>query len=71
MRKKLTTLRAKMGASQNGAPRQLLDEAVYREAASRAAGNGAYDSEYSGGSNPARPRDQAITLRSVNTQRGG
>jgi hypothetical protein len=70
MRRKLTTLKAKMGASQNGAPRQLLDEAVYREAAAKNAGNTqGYDSEYSGGSNPSRPRDQAISLRSINAAR--
>jgi hypothetical protein len=68
MRRKLTTLRAKMGASQNGAPRQLLDEVVYREAAAKNAGlTEGYDSEYSGGSNPSRPRDQAVSLRSRNT----
>lgn len=66
MRRKLTTLKAKMGASQNGAPRQLLDEAVYREAAAKTAHTRGYDSEYSGGSNPSRPRDQAISLRSIN-----
>lgn len=67
MRRKLTTLRAKQGHSQNGAPRQLIDEAVYREHAAVVAGGGAnrdrYDSEYSGWSNPSRPRDQAISIR--------
>ncbi len=68
MRRKLKNLKNKSGHSENGAPRQLLDEAVYREAAAKNAANtGGYDSEYSGGSNPTRPRDQAISLRSINT----
>jgi hypothetical protein len=68
MRKKLKNLKNKSGHSENGAPRQLLDEAAYREAAAKNAGlTGGYDSEYSGGSNPSRPQDQAVTLRSRNT----
>jgi hypothetical protein len=63
MRKKLTTLRAKQGHSFNGAPRQMLDEALYLERQARAAGNAPYDSEYSGWSHATRPRDQAISLR--------
>ena len=66
MRRKLKNLKNKSGHSENGAPRQLIDEAVYRE--HRAATDGAltpgrYDSEYSGWSNASRPRDQAITIR--------
>lgn len=71
MRRKLKTLKAKSGHSENGAPRQLLDEAAYREHRAALAGGGVqhrYDSEYSGWSNPSRPRDQAITLRSLNPQ---
>jgi hypothetical protein len=68
MRRKLTTLRAKQGHSQNGAPRQLIDEAAYRErrAAATVGAQPRYDSEYSGWSHASRPRDQAITLRSPN-----
>jgi hypothetical protein len=69
MRRKLKNLKNKSGHSENGAPRQLLDEAVYREHAAARAGGGAqprYDSEYSGWSNPSRPRDQAVSLRSIN-----
>lgn len=68
MRRKLKTLKAKSGHSENGAPRQLLDEAAYREHAAVIAGGRRYDSEYSGWSNPSRPRDQAVSLRSPNIQ---
>jgi hypothetical protein len=67
MRRKLKTLKAKSGHSENGAPRQLLDEAVYREHAA-VSGERRYDSRYSGWSNPSRPRDQAVSLRSPNIQ---
>lgn len=67
MRRKLKNLKNKNGHSENGAPRQMIDEAVYREHAAVAAGGGAnvdrYDSAYSGWSNPSRPRDQAISIR--------
>ena len=67
MRRKLKNLKNKSGHSENGAPKQLLDEAVYREAAAKNAGlTEGYDSEYSGGSNASRPRDQAVSLRSRN-----
>lgn len=69
MRRKLKNLKNKSGHSENGAPRQLLDEAVYREHAAAVAGGGGqtrYDSAYSGWSNPSRPRDQAVSLRSIN-----
>jgi hypothetical protein len=63
MRRKLKNLKNKSGDSQNGAPRQMLDEALYLERQARAAGNAPYDSEYSGWSHASRPRDQAISLR--------
>jgi hypothetical protein len=63
MRRKLTTLRAKGGASENGCSRQLMDEAVYREFANFVATGSVYDTEYSGWSNASRPKDQAISLR--------
>lgn len=61
MRRKLKNLKHKSGHSENGAPRQLIDEATYRER--RRVGEGHYDSEYSGWSWATRPRDQAISLR--------
>jgi len=73
MRRKLKNLKNKSGHSENGAPRQLIDEALYRE---RRAAHGSYfgdpvlsvryDPAYSGWSNPSRPRDHAISLRSIN-----
>lgn len=71
MRRKLTTLRAKQGHSENGAPKQMLDEARLRERQNNAhvhANNGTsphFDSEYSGWSHAARPRDQSVSLRAV------
>ena len=70
MRRKLKNFRNKNGHSENGAPRQLLDEAVYREHAAAVATLPAnvlfaYDSNFSGWSNPSRPRDQAISLRAT------
>jgi len=67
MRRKLKTLKAKQGASQNGAPRSLIDDCLYREhhaAVTATSHPKRYDSEYSGWSNASRPRDQAISLRS-------
>lgn len=66
MRRKLTTLRAKQGHSQNGAPRTLIDLAVYFEF-QQAHQHGVYDTEYSGWSNATRPRDQAISMRRRST----
>ena len=68
MRRKLKNLKNKSGHSENGAPRQLIDEAAYREhaAALTLGAQPRYDSEYSGWSHASRPRDQAITLRSAN-----
>lgn len=70
MRRKLKNLKNKSGHSENGAPRQLLDEAFYRErAASVTVGaQPRFDSEYSGWSHARRPRDQAISLRSPNPE---
>ncbi len=73
MRRRLTTFRAKSGYSQNGAPRQLIDEAIHREHLNNAnvvANTGGvssphYDPAYSGWSNASRPRDYAISIRSV------
>lgn len=72
MRRKLKNLKNKGGHSQNGAPRQLIDEAMYREHAAAVAGGvtSRYDSEYSGFSNGSRPRDQAISLRSFGSPTG-
>jgi hypothetical protein len=67
MRKRLKNLKNKSGHSENGAPRQLIDEAVYRSRhASRK-----FDSEYSGWSWASRPRDQAISLRRPYTGASG
>ncbi len=73
MRRKLKNLKNKSGHSQNGAPRQLIDECLYRE---RRAAVGTdqgltieakrYDPNYSGWSNASRPRDSAIYPRSIN-----
>lgn len=60
MRRKLKNLKNKSGHSENGAPRQLIDEAVYRE---RQHLTPRFDSEYSGWSHASRPRDQAISIR--------
>lgn len=68
MRRKLTTLRAKGGESQNGAPRQLIDEAVLREHLNFVNGVGEpphWDTSYSGWSNSSRPKDSSISLRTV------
>lgn len=72
MRRKLKNLKHKSGHSENGAPRQMIDEAVYREFRNNVnvftntgTDSPHYDSEYSGWSNPSRPRDQAISLRFV------
>ena len=63
MRRKLTTLRAKQGHSQNGAPRTLNELAFYYEFLAFPRASQRFDSEYSGYSNPSRPRDQAMSLR--------
>jgi len=73
MRRKLTTLKAKMGHSHNGCARALADISLYREHRNNhnvhANVGGAvsphYDTGFSGWSNASRPRDSAISLRSV------
>jgi hypothetical protein len=67
MRRKLKNLKNKGGHSENGAPRQLIDEAAYRE---RRHGAPHFDSEYGGWSWASRPRDQAISLRSMGGSTG-
>lgn len=64
MRRKLTTLRAKQGHSQNGASRTLIDWITYRERANTRfdhTHHPYWDPAYSGLSNASRPRDCAIT----------
>jgi hypothetical protein len=65
MRKRLKNLKHKSGHSENGAPRQMIDEAVYRGHRRVIAGSNPprFDSEYDGWSWATRPRDQAISLR--------
>ena len=71
MRRKLKNLKHKSGHSENGSPRQLIDETVYRShmnnvnAQTYGAVSPHWDPQYSGWSNPSRPRDHAIFLRSV------
>jgi hypothetical protein len=72
MRRKLKNLKNKNGHSENGAPRQLIDEAQYREHrnninvfANTTTDSPHYDSRYSGWSHARRPRDSAISIRSV------
>ncbi len=69
MRRKLKNLKNKNGHSENGAPRQLIDEAVYREkAAIVVVADTRYDSRYSGWSNASRPKDSAISIRRTTSQ---
>lgn len=64
MRRKLKNLKNKQGHSENGAPKQMIDEAVYRgRRRSAATGLSHFDSEYSGWSWATRPQDQAISMR--------
>lgn len=64
MRRKLKNLKNKNGHSENGAPRQMIDEMVYRERrVANFTPSKRYDSGFSGWSNPSRPRDQAISIR--------
>jgi hypothetical protein len=72
MRRRLKTLRAKSGHSQNGSPRTLVDLAQYREHHNFINDNSDtphYDTGFSGWSNASRPRDSSISLRSI-TPRG-
>ena len=66
MRRKLLNLKNKSGHSENGAPRQVIDETVYREHRNFH-NNGApfWDPQYSWFSNASRPRDYKIFLRAV------
>ena len=63
MRRRLKNLKNKGGHSENGAPRQLIDEAALRERHNVGGPGVRYDSEYAGWSWATRPRDQAISLR--------
>lgn len=65
MRRHLKTLKAKQGHSQNGAPRTLLELAVYYEKRHLKHDTVAekFDPSFSGWSNPSRPRDSAVSLR--------
>jgi hypothetical protein len=63
MRRKLKNLKNKGGHSENGAPRQMIDAAVYLERRSAVPLDRRFDSQYSGWSWATRPRDQAISLR--------
>jgi len=72
MRRKLKNLKNKNGHSENGAPRQLIDETVYREHANNrnvfsntGTDSPHWDPQYSGWSNATRPRDHNIFLRPV------
>lgn len=63
MRRKLKNLKHKSGHTENGAPRQMIDEMVYREHGAFINTGKLDDSEYSGWSWATRPRDQAISIR--------
>jgi len=73
MRRKLKNLKHKSGHSENGSPRQMLDEALQREALNNAnvgantggASSPHWDSQYSGWAHASRPRDFAISLRAI------
>jgi hypothetical protein len=67
MRRKLKTLKAKGGHSENGAPRQMIDEALYREFLTIVVigRKRRWDPAYSGWSNARRPQDQPISLRAL------
>lgn len=65
MRRKLKNLKNKSGHSENGSPRQKIDETVYREHANLVNNAPRWDPRYSGWSNPSRPRDYAIDIRPV------
>ena len=68
MRRKLKNLKNKNGHSENGAPKQLIDEALYRERRAEDVTGIHWDSAYSGWSNASRPRDQAISIRPRHSQ---
>lgn len=70
MRRKLTTLAAKSGHNRNISPRQIIDETVYRshyhsvQTFINTGDSPHWSPVFSGWSNPSRPRDFAIFLRS-------
>jgi len=70
MRRKLKNLKNKSGHSENGSPRQMIDEAVYRESMNNAdvfasTGNSPHwDPQYSGWSNASRPWDCEVSTTS-------
>ena len=77
MRRKLKNFKNKNGHSENGAPRQLLDETTYREHwnninahANDRTKSPHWDPQYCGWSNPTRPRDHNIFLRSITPASG-
>jgi hypothetical protein len=73
MRRKLKNLKNKSGHSENGSPRQLIDECVYREHTNHVNAQTyighpplpvpQWDPRYSGWSNARRPSDYAISVR--------
>lgn len=71
MRRKQKNLKNKGGHTENGAPRQLIDEVMHRELAYHSAfpvgppGNLSlwWDARYSGFANRSRPLDYPISLR--------
>lgn len=71
MRRKLKNLKNKQGHSENGAPRALIDLALYRERRRGWMASTMFDSEYGGFSWATRPTDQAISLRNVPTSSSG
>lgn len=72
MRKRLKNLKNKSGHSENGSPRQLIDETVYRSHRNNVNANASvipssphWTPVFSGWSNRSRPRDFAIFLRHI------
>lgn len=63
MRRKLKNLKNKQGHSENGAPKQMIDEAVYREHGAAIAMRDRDGAQNSGWSHATRPRDMAISIR--------
>jgi hypothetical protein len=73
MRRRLKNLKNKSGHSENGSPRQLIDECVYRSHRNNANANASvfptsphWTPVFSGWSNGGRPRDFAIFPRNIN-----
>jgi len=67
MRKRLKNLKHKSGHSENGSPRQLIDETVLREHRNIVFADHPrhWDPRFSGWSNASRPRDCPIFLRPI------